>query len=350
MKAESLVQNVSLLKEQGWGETEVVGDGNCLFRSMSQFLYGRQDFHLPIRRSVVSFMAQHSTLFAHHIEQKFYIYLQQMNMADGRKSSWGSQVEILALATMLQCPVYIFCLYGNKMTWTVLKPLLVQGEPLLPYITLHHGNDHDTAICPTQGCICQKPSPTLNESITYVDLTESGRNCRSKLDPGEWPSLTTDDEGFQVVRPRKKRKVYATDKSTKIDLLCAPKTHPVFNQVETLPEGLQYVEINISHEVEIEPSYLDSNEWPPLPSSGSGSVYTKQPKQSRKGHNVRSQKDQICSQPNPQKAQSDKKKKECSLNNTAETKQKLSSDKRGNVTSNTGQYCSELNSQKKPLR
>ena len=335
--------NISLLRDEGWSETEVVGDGNCLFRSVSKFLYGRQDFHLNIRHSVVSYMAQFSALFAPHVEQDFNIYLQQMSMADGRRTSWGSQVEILAIATMLRCPVYIFCLYGSNMTWTIWKPLFVQGEPLLPYITLRHGNDHYTAICPTQGCICQKPSPTLNQSITYVDLTET--NLRPKLDLVEWPSLTTDDEGFQVVTPRKKRRVCATDIGTKIELLCTTKKHPASNQVDTLPEGMHYVETNISHEVEIETSYLDTNEWPPLPSTGSSSVYMKQPKQSRKGPNVKSQKDQICSQPNPSNAQSDD--KECSLDNTTETKPKLGSDKKENVTSNIDQSCSEFNSRKK---
>lgn len=42
-------------------------DGNCLFRALSDQLYGSPDFHLEVRREVCQFMRAYSDYFANFL-------------------------------------------------------------------------------------------------------------------------------------------------------------------------------------------------------------------------------------------------------------------------------------------
>ena len=80
------------LHQQGRSIERVLGDGNCLFRSLSHQLTGTQDHHLILRKTITKF------------EQSYYGMFQQLHNTINRTpfSShiktciWGTTVEILA--------------------------------------------------------------------------------------------------------------------------------------------------------------------------------------------------------------------------------------------------------------
>ena len=85
------------LHQQGRSIERVLGDGNCLFRSLSHQLTGTQDHHLILRKTITKF------------EQSYYGMFQQLHNTINRTpfSShiknmkktciWGTTVEIIAM-------------------------------------------------------------------------------------------------------------------------------------------------------------------------------------------------------------------------------------------------------------
>ena len=94
------------LHPQGRAVDRVVGDGNCLFRSLSLQLTGTQDHHLQLRIAIAEFeksnqifeqlnTAINKTPFTSHLK----------NIK--KTCIWGTTVEILAAASLFQVDVYV---------------------------------------------------------------------------------------------------------------------------------------------------------------------------------------------------------------------------------------------------
>ena len=94
-------------------------DGNCFFRAASIILSLSEDDHLHIRHCLVSFTAANAKVFSLLVMQ--YPDLDAHIKAMMQPCVWATQLEIVALATYFQVPVYIF----NESTgqWEHHKPL-----------------------------------------------------------------------------------------------------------------------------------------------------------------------------------------------------------------------------------
>ena len=118
------------LHQQGRSIERVLGDGNCLFRSLSHQLTGTQDHHLILRKTITKF------------EQSYYGMFQQLHNTINRTpfSShiknmkktciWGTTVEIIATATLFQVDIYIATdSYSQEPTWLKYTPRSTAGAP-----------------------------------------------------------------------------------------------------------------------------------------------------------------------------------------------------------------------------
>ena len=78
------------------------GDGNC---SLSYCFYGNQDFHYDLRKKLVQVVRDNKDRFRHLIMQHTSIdqHINQMC----KLGTWGTQVEIFAMATLFKIPVYV---------------------------------------------------------------------------------------------------------------------------------------------------------------------------------------------------------------------------------------------------
>ena len=45
-----------------------IGDGNCLFRALSDQLYGTEGYHLPLRAEITNWMAAHPERYSGFVE------------------------------------------------------------------------------------------------------------------------------------------------------------------------------------------------------------------------------------------------------------------------------------------
>lgn len=99
-----------MLRARGLYIRDVESDGSCLFRAISDQLYGTEDHHENLRVKCVRYMCDHEQAFAPFIEddRSFTSYTAEMS----RASVWGGNLELQALSMALKLDVRIHQLAG----------------------------------------------------------------------------------------------------------------------------------------------------------------------------------------------------------------------------------------------
>ena len=115
---------VVFLKREGRKMESVIGDGNCLFRSLSFLLCGDQGMHTKAREEIVHFIKENKHKFQPYLMQGI-IDAHITNMF--KLGTWGTQVEIIAAATLYQIPIYVASTSQDGLTyhWRKYSPLLL---------------------------------------------------------------------------------------------------------------------------------------------------------------------------------------------------------------------------------
>ena len=187
------LQNTNLgvfLQQSGRKIKKTHGDGNCLFRCFSFFLFGREGQHLTVRSILMRVENLNKEVFEGKLTDLNEPSIREHVHKLLRPNTWGTHVEIMAAATYFQVPVY-FC-YKNTMgiyKWDVVKPLCPLEKLRLPDLTgmfadippkpddlpplthfelLYHSNVHYDCVVSHSGYLCDD-LPTLNAQEIYLD-------------------------------------------------------------------------------------------------------------------------------------------------------------------------------------
>jgi len=124
---------------------QVQGDGNCLFRAISDQIYGEESFHRAIRRVCMDYIELESDFFKNFIVQganpmKFREYIVKKR-EDG---IWGDDIEIQAASEIYNRSVEIFA-YSDVPMRTFHESAGF-GSRLTPIRLSYHGNSHFNSI------------------------------------------------------------------------------------------------------------------------------------------------------------------------------------------------------------
>ena len=111
----------TLRADQRLKTSRIKGDGNCLFRAFSSVISGTQNNHDILRVLTVSYMLEHPEVF-NSICDNVTQYIKQSRMAS--LGVWGTEIEIFALATMLDATVFVYSDCGMTSKWLPYRPLL----------------------------------------------------------------------------------------------------------------------------------------------------------------------------------------------------------------------------------
>ncbi|ODV91410.1 hypothetical protein CANCADRAFT_32064 [Tortispora caseinolytica NRRL Y-17796] len=99
-----------VLASQGLYAADIVGDGNCLFRALSDQLYGDESRHKGLRKAIVKYMEVHSEYFrpfvegVHRRRDGWVAYLRRM----ARERTYGDNLEIVACSRLYKVDVAIY--------------------------------------------------------------------------------------------------------------------------------------------------------------------------------------------------------------------------------------------------
>ncbi|CAD6185927.1 unnamed protein product [Caenorhabditis auriculariae] len=99
---------------------DVQADGNCLFRAISYWLCGEVKHFITVREKVCDFMVSNPNLFERHVSKQLSAHAREMK----RQGEWGTQTELMVIATMLRCTIHTFL--HDK--WTSYQPVQSPGN------------------------------------------------------------------------------------------------------------------------------------------------------------------------------------------------------------------------------
>ena len=141
------------------------GNGNCLFRSFSYAIYSNQDFHLDLRNKLVGLLRSNKHKFDHLIMQHASVEQHINQMC--KLGTWGTQVEIFAMATLYNMPVYVASQNPKYLnySWCKYTPINVDDCTSQEIRTngrthveiIHMNGNHFDAIEPINTSNCSEP-------------------------------------------------------------------------------------------------------------------------------------------------------------------------------------------------
>ena len=121
-KNERLSKSFDLLMKQqlsqfGLDFKEITGDGNCMFRAISDQMVGGEDMHDQYRSLSISFMRDNREDFAPFVEddEDFSHYIRRMSQS----GTWGGNLELQALSQVLQVNIKIHIL--GSPVWEIMN-------------------------------------------------------------------------------------------------------------------------------------------------------------------------------------------------------------------------------------
>ena len=125
------------------------GDGNCLFRAVSDQIYqGNQNLHDLIRQSCMDYIESEKAFFVQFIvggEQDFDQYVERKRM----NGVWGDDVELQALSEIYERPIEIYAYRAEPMRTFHEEDQAIGGASLGPRNPIrlsYHGNEHYNSI------------------------------------------------------------------------------------------------------------------------------------------------------------------------------------------------------------
>lgn len=100
------------LESLGYFIREVGGDGNCLFRSVSEQIEGNENNYQEYREKCINYIKGNKETYAPYIEDDEPIddYIERMS----KNGEWGGNLEIHALSMVLEANFYIY-IHENPM-------------------------------------------------------------------------------------------------------------------------------------------------------------------------------------------------------------------------------------------
>ena len=101
----------------------VKADGNCLFLSMSYELFKTEKHHFKVRNNLVWLISCNREEFSKFLLPVNCPTISEHIRTMSLPNTWGTHVELIALATVLQIPVYICSQNGTRVWWEVTRPL-----------------------------------------------------------------------------------------------------------------------------------------------------------------------------------------------------------------------------------
>ena len=129
---------IQMLKASGRRINTITADGNCLFRSLSKALLGTENFHYRIRTTLFGFIYVNSKVFLPHIEQrhKRNVEIKQYCIEMDTNGIWGTDIELLAVATMLQAPIYTYTQFhdSQEYQWSRYHSLAQPSQVVCDYV------------------------------------------------------------------------------------------------------------------------------------------------------------------------------------------------------------------------
>ena len=157
------------LENLGYFIKEVKGDGNCLFRSVSEQIEGDENNHQIYRQKCVEYMKENKDEFSPFLEEDepFDTYIEKIS----KDGEWGGNLEIYALSMALEANFYI---YIHEQPCYVVKNW---DNPKVNIMLTYHSGNHYNSL--------RKLEEKNDENKEKEEKTQKEENNEEKKEDGE---------------------------------------------------------------------------------------------------------------------------------------------------------------------
>lgn len=140
---------------------KIVGDGACFFRTLSKAITGTEANHYPVRMSLIKFMLHPANVlsFGRFLRQGVVYDIDALKAVTSHinrcrlyaETSWSTEYEVFAAATMFQVKINVFSEYSDHRDWHTYVPRFTNETCMTPMqvmLYLYHinGNHYDLVI------------------------------------------------------------------------------------------------------------------------------------------------------------------------------------------------------------
>ena len=130
------------LRARGLHIRRMLDDGNCLFRSVSDRVYGDAEMHDVVRRLCLDHMEKERDHFSQYVTEDFDAYLRRKR----RDRVFGNHLEIQAISEIYNRPVHVFDVRGDTEAPMNTFTAPSEGEAGAPLRLSYHGRSHYNVI------------------------------------------------------------------------------------------------------------------------------------------------------------------------------------------------------------
>ena len=141
---------------------DILGDGNCLFRSISYIITGSEDSHIEVRNAIIEHMKKiPQWLLQKHIVGYSTIDEYVLKMGMDKANTWGTMAEIATLAELLKTNVFTYDTAQDN--WHLVVPHQADGtlrydEKVKGIYMRHLPNHYDVVLSRVRLQTCQDVS------------------------------------------------------------------------------------------------------------------------------------------------------------------------------------------------
>ena len=98
----------------GFKIIKVLGDGNCLFQSISYLRKGEEKYHSEIRHQVIKYMEENKTNYESYIDGPWSQHIKKLCKTEGGSEIWGTEAEICAASNLYDTNIVIYSKINNQ--------------------------------------------------------------------------------------------------------------------------------------------------------------------------------------------------------------------------------------------
>ncbi|KAK3600342.1 hypothetical protein CHS0354_020009 [Potamilus streckersoni] len=129
------------------------------FLADNYIIFGVQTHYAEIRQKVIEYMTKNRIIFEQYTNETITNYLNQTQMWEDGK--WGTDVEIRAVACILNTNVYMYCTYGTEQncSWNKYTPInsATEGSMYILHWYDHYEPELDVEDCEFQDLFSRPP-------------------------------------------------------------------------------------------------------------------------------------------------------------------------------------------------
>uniref|UniRef100_U5GMN8 OTU domain-containing protein n=1 Tax=Populus trichocarpa TaxID=3694 RepID=U5GMN8_POPTR len=162
---------IDIRRSKGLEVKRMLEDGNCLFRAVTDQVYGDSEMYDLARQMCVDYMERERDHFSQFITEGFTSYCKRKR----RDKVYGNNVEIQALSEMYNRPIHIYSYSTEPIN---IGSYNTDTPPI--QLSYHHGNHYNSLVNPRRSTIgaglgfsCLQGASIVKE----IDVADTGNNC-----------------------------------------------------------------------------------------------------------------------------------------------------------------------------